>query len=163
MRPGVLRGPGPLFTSIHQPRGETVRKGCEQRSDRGFGWYTKGQMDRIVPLWRLAGLRCKGRPRLFGQSPCELLRTPLPRTRVNSHYDPRSAEPRILLDASSVCIEHGTLRGEWRVLGRPARLAAATVEVVQALLVVRQRPRSRRRIGGVRRAESVVHLVGVDP
>src|SRR5215211_8402032 len=40
-------------------RGETVRKGYEQRSDRGFGWFKEGEMDGKAPLWRPAGLRCK--------------------------------------------------------------------------------------------------------
>ena len=33
----------PLFTEL--PR-ETVRKGYEQRSARGFSWYTEGEIDR---------------------------------------------------------------------------------------------------------------------
>src|SRR5215207_8238289 len=45
-----------LFTEV---RGETVRKGYEQRSDRGFGWFKEGEMDGKAPLWRPAGLRCK--------------------------------------------------------------------------------------------------------
>jgi hypothetical protein len=48
-------------------RHETVRKGCEQRSDLGFGWYTEGEMDQEVPLWRPAGLLCK-RVRGFSDS-----------------------------------------------------------------------------------------------
>jgi hypothetical protein len=34
-------------------------KGYDQRSEREFGWYTEGEMDRKAPLWRPAGLRCK--------------------------------------------------------------------------------------------------------
>src|SRR5215208_2549563 len=46
----------PLFTEL--PR-ETVRKGYEQCSARGFGWYTEGEMDLEAPLCRPAGLRYK--------------------------------------------------------------------------------------------------------
>jgi hypothetical protein len=42
-------------------------KGYEQRSKRGFGWFTEGEMDRNAPLWLLAGLRCRLPLRLFGQ------------------------------------------------------------------------------------------------
>ena len=35
-------------------------KGYEQRSDHEFGWYTEGEMDRKVALWRPTGLRRKG-------------------------------------------------------------------------------------------------------
>src|SRR5215204_6738696 len=38
---------------------ETVRKGYEQRSARGFGWYTEDEMDRKAPLCRPIGLRYK--------------------------------------------------------------------------------------------------------
>src|SRR5215203_1581799 len=34
-------------------------KGYEQCSDRGFGWYTEGEMDLEDPLCRPAGLRYK--------------------------------------------------------------------------------------------------------
>jgi hypothetical protein len=34
-------------------------KEYEQRSERGFGWYTEDEMDRKAPLWRPAGLRCE--------------------------------------------------------------------------------------------------------
>src|SRR5829696_6615502 len=43
----------PLFTE--SPR-ETVRKGCEQRSKRGFGRYMEHKMARRAPLWRLVRL-----------------------------------------------------------------------------------------------------------
>ena len=42
-------------------------KGYEQRSDRGFGWYTEGEIDRKAPLWRPEGLRCE-RVRGFSDS-----------------------------------------------------------------------------------------------
>jgi hypothetical protein len=42
-------------------------KGFEQRSDRGFGWYAQGEIDRKAPLWRPAGLRCE-RVRGFSDS-----------------------------------------------------------------------------------------------
>ncbi len=44
----------PLFTEL--PR-ETVRKGYEQRSERGFGRYTEHKMDRKAPPWRPVRLR----------------------------------------------------------------------------------------------------------
>src|ERR687886_626706 len=58
-------------------------------------------------------------------------------------------------------LKHAPSRGQRGVLGRPARLAIAAVEVVQALLVVRYGPGIGRRIFGIRLAQSVVHLVWV--
>jgi hypothetical protein len=44
------------------PRIEALKlseKGFEQGSERGFGRYTDGYMDRKEPAWRSVGLRCR--------------------------------------------------------------------------------------------------------
>jgi hypothetical protein len=46
---------------------ETVRKGYEQQSERGFGRYTERKMDRKATPWRPLRLRWE-RPRDFSDS-----------------------------------------------------------------------------------------------